>query len=328
MRFGIQFAALWLGWLSAAAQASLGGLEHVSYYGTDYVRLEDWARASNYQLKWLVPKEMVRMTMPGGTLQFTVDSRKMNLKGIIVWLSAPVVFRNGSAYVGRSDLSQTIEPLLFPTKNPTSPTVKTIVLDPGHGGKDPGNQEGRRQEKQYTLLFARELGEMLRKAGFKVSLTRNSDTFIDLPERPDTARRRRADLFLSLHFNSADGVGASAVKGAEVYCMTPARTSSTNARGEGASSGAYPGNRFDRKNLLLAYQLQKALTTRAGSEDRGVKRARFAVLRSAEMPAALIEAAFMTHPADSRKIYDAMSRRALAQAIVDGVLAYKAMVER
>jgi N-acetylmuramoyl-L-alanine amidase len=328
MRFAFQLAVLGLGVLTAGAQAPLGRIERVSYNGSDYVRIEDWARTSGYQVKWVVPKEMVRVTMPSGTLLLAVDSRKMTLKGINVWLSAPVALRNGSAYVARNDVSQTIEPLLFPTRSPTSRPLRTIVLDPGHGGRDPGNQEGRRQEKQYTLLFAKELSEMLRKAGFKVSLTRTSDSFVDLPERTEAARRRRADLFLSLHFNSADGPGASAVKGAEVYCMTPARTSSTNARGEGAFSGSYPGNRFDRKNLLLAYQLQKALTTRAGSEDRGVMGARFAGLRWAVRPAALIEAGFMTHPSDSKKIYEPVSRRALAQAIVEGVLAYKAMVER
>lgn len=332
MRFAFQLVALGLGLLSAGAQtpAPLGRMTRVSYNynGTDYVRLDDWARTRGCQVKWVVAKELVRVILPGDSLLFAVDSRKMTLKGVNVWLSSPVAFRNGSAYVARSDISQTIEPLLSQTKNPTGRSIRTIVLDPGHGGRDPGNQEGRRQEKQYTLLFAREVGELLRQAGFKVSLTRTSDSFVDLPERPETARRRRADLFLSLHFNSADGPGASAVKGVEVYCMTPARTSSTNARGEGAFSGAYPGNRFDRNNVLLAYELQKALTRRAGSEDRGVKRARFAVLRSADMPAALIEAGFMTHPGDSKKIYDPVSRRSLAQAIVQGVLAYKAMVER
>jgi N-acetylmuramoyl-L-alanine amidase len=110
--------------------------------------------------------------------------------------------------------------------------------------------------------------------------------------------------------------------------MTPVRTSSTNARGEGAGAGAYPGNRFDAKNMLLAYQLQKAITEKAGAEDRGVKRARFQVLREAEMPAVLIEAGFMTSSADAKRIYDPAPRRQLAQAIVDGVLAYKRLVER
>jgi len=329
MRIAFQFAALWFGLLfPAAAQVSLAKLDHFSLYGTDYVRLEEWARANGFQVLWTVPKEQVKVAMPGGNLQFTVDSRKMTLKGVNVWLGTPAALKHGSACVAASDLVQTIHPLLFPSKYPTEKKIKTIVLDPGHGGRDPGNQEGRRQEKQFTLLFARELGDLLKNAGFKVSLTRNSDSYVDLPDRAEIARRRQADLLLSLHFNSADGAGASVVQGAEVYCMTPARTSSTNARGEGAGAGAYPGNRFDSKNVLLGLQIQKALAARAGSEDRGVKRARFAVLRSAEMPAALIEAAFMTHPGDSRKIYDPAQRRALAQAVVDGVLAYKRIVER
>jgi N-acetylmuramoyl-L-alanine amidase len=328
MRIAIQLAALWIGLLTAPAQAVVAKLDRLSFHGTEYVRLEDWARASGYQFRWTVPKEEVRITLMGGTLQFTVDSRKMSVKGVNVWLGAPIAYRNGFAYAAAADLNQTIVPLLSPPRNPPGKTIKTIVLDPGHGGKDPGNQEGRRQEKQYTLTFARELAELLKKAGFKVSLTRNSDTFVELADRPEIARRRQADLFLVLHFNSADGAGASAVNGAEVYCMTPARTSSTNARGEGAQTGAYPGNRFDSRNVLLAYQIQKALSTRAGSEDRGVKRARFAVLRTAEMPSAYIEAAFMTHPTDAKRIYEPARRRALAQGIVEGVIAYKSSVQR
>ena len=117
------------------------------------------------------------------------------------------------------------------------------------------------------------------------------------------------------------------MKGVEVYCLAPAHTSSTNARGEGAGAGAYPGNRLDARNMLLAYQLQSALVTELRLEDRGVRRARFAVLRSAEMPAVLIEGGFMTNPAAAKNIFDANYRRQMAKAIVDGVLAYKRMVE-
>ena len=202
------------------------------------------------------------------------------------------------------------------------------MLDPGHGGKDPGNKEGRREEKFYTLLFARDLSALLTKAGFKVLLTRNSDTFVGLEERPDLARKRGADLFISLHFNSADGAGASGVQGAETYCMTLARTSSSNAGGEGAQTGTRTGNRSDSKNILLAYQVQKALTQKAGCDDRGVKRARYAVLRDAPMPAVLIEAAFMTHTRDAQRIYDSAQRQRLAQAIADGVITYRNLVVR
>jgi len=314
--------------LAEGAQSAPGRLPRVALFGREYVRLDDWARANGGQVRWTVPKQDLKITLPGGPLHLTVDSRKASLKGTQIWLSAPVACKDGQAYLGAVDVVSALNPVLYPSKNPAGRRLKTIVLDPGHGGRDPGNMEGRRQEKQFTLSFAKELSELLAKAGFKVSLTRQSDSFIELPERAGIARRRGADLFLSLHFNSADGPGGSAVKGAETYCMTPVRTSSTNARGEGAGAGAYPGNRFDPKNMLLAYQIQKAITEKTGAEDRGVKRARFWVLRDAEMPATLIEAGFMTNPADGKRIYDPVLRRQLAQAIVDGVVAYKRLVER
>jgi N-acetylmuramoyl-L-alanine amidase len=110
--------------------------------------------------------------------------------------------------------------------------------------------------------------------------------------------------------------------------MTPAHTSSTNARGEGAGAGSYPGNRFDPKNLLLGYQIQKSLVRNISAEDRGVKRARYAVLRSAEMPAVLIEGGFMSNSAEGKRIFNSAYRHQMAQAIVDGVKAYKNLIEQ
>jgi N-acetylmuramoyl-L-alanine amidase len=314
--------------LGATAQSSLGRLEHVFMFGADYVRLDDWARANGYPFKWTVPKREARITTPGGSLVFQADARKIRVKGVLVWVTAPLVVKNNSIYIGSADLTGTLHPILFPPKLTSPRPIKTIVLDPGHGGRDPGNQEGRQQEKFYTLALARELSALLNKAGFKVFLTRNFDLSLDLPGRPELARRRGADLFISLHFNSADGPGSANVQGAEVYCMTPPRASSTNARGEGAGTGSFSGNRFDARNVLLAYQIQRALTQKAGSEDRGVKRARFAVLRAADMPAVLIEAAFMTHTGDARRIFDRTERQHLAAAIADGIADYKRLVER
>ena len=328
MKSGICLALFLASVFVAPAQSPPGRLPRVVLFGREYVRLDDWARANGGQIRWMVPKQDLKVTLSGGHLLLTVDSRKASLKGTQIWLSAPVAYKDGLAYLGAVDVVATLNPALYPSKNPAGRRVKTIVLDPGHGGRDPGNMEGRRQEKQFTLTFARELSDLLTKAGFSVSLTRQTDSWLDLPERASIARRRGADLFLSLHFNSADGPGGSAVKGSEVYCMTPVRASSTNARGEGAGAGAYPGNRSDAKNMLLAYQIQKAITEKTGAEDRGVKRARFWILRDAEMPAVLIEAGFMTNPSDARRIYEPTPRRQLAQAIVDGVLAYKRLVER
>jgi N-acetylmuramoyl-L-alanine amidase len=205
--------------------------------------------------------------------------------------------------------------------------VTRICLDPGHGGKDPGERAGSHQEKIYTLLLAQELASQLTGAGYKVTLTRNSDKFIELPDRIGIAKKRSADLFLCLHFNSAPN-SANTVRGAEVYCMTPVGAPSTNARGEGAGAGWYAGNRLNDKNVYLAYQLQRSLTKNPGMDDRGVHRARWAVLRDATMPAVLIEAGFMSNPSEGKKIFDPAYRRQIAKAIVDGIGAYRKGTEQ
>ena len=96
--------------------------------------------------------------------------------------------------------------------------------------------------------------------------------------------------------------------------------------GEGANYGPTTANRVEQKSLLLSYQVERALVRDLGVPDRGVRRARFAVLRDAAMPAILIEGGYMTHPAESKKIYDAMYRHQMAQAILIGILTYQRLV--
>ena len=314
-----------MNWLAVAAPATTSRLERVWLFGNEYVRLDRWASGSGLKFDPGARSREPRITGGGATLRFEADSSRVSVNGITVHLSSPLAVRNGIAYIPPVDLTSTIEPLLFPSAE--SRKVINICLDPGHGGTDPGFLSGKEKEKKYTLLLAKELGEQLSKAGFKVNYTRTSDTFVKLPSRPEAARKRGADLFVSLHFNS-EGKSGESVKGVEVYCMTPARTSSTNARGVGADSSGYTGNRFDGKNVLLAYQVQKSLVTRLGLEDRGVRRARYAVLREAEMPAILIESGFLSNRAESQKIFDPAYRRQLARAIVDGIQDYKQLVSR
>jgi N-acetylmuramoyl-L-alanine amidase len=177
------------------------------------------------------------------------------------------------------------------------------------------------------LKLAQELRAQLGKAGFNVVMTRAGDYYPELSARPALARRAGADLFLSLHFNATES-GRAEARGTEVFAMTPVGAASTNARGEGGNAGAFPGNQSDEKNMLLAYQLQKALVRQLGSQDRGVRRARFEVLREATMPAALIEAGFLSHPIEGKKILTPAYRSQMAKAIVEGVQAYKKTVER
>ena len=296
----------------------------VSISGRSYTALSSWAAVNGFHVQSRLGKTMT-ITNRSARLLFEKNSHTAQINGVNVALSFPAAYDKGEMFVSQLDLVKTIEPLVF-TPAFASKKLFTIVLDPGHGGKDTGNRVGSRffgrSEKNYTLALAKELRDQLKTVGFNVLLTRTNDTFVELPARPGLANRRHADLFVSLHFNATE-IGQAEVSGAETYCITPVGASSSNAQGEGANSGATIANLSEKKSLLLAYQIQKALVKNLGVEDRSVRRARFAVLRDCEMPSILVESGYMTHSVEGKKIYSDSYRRQIAAAIVKGIVNYQ-----
>ncbi len=290
----------------------------------DSISVSQWAAQKGMAVRWIKRDESVELTRNGSRIRLQADSREAEINGTSVWLLFPVTRRDGGLWLSQRDLQATFGPILSPPSR-AGGTIKNICLDPGHGGRDPGFKAGFSQEKAYTLLLAKQLRDDLTRAGFAVTLTRTSDRYVDLSDRPGLARNRRADLFISLHFNSV-GSDQRDVHGTEVYSLTPQGAPSTNSRGETGGAGSI-GNRNDSKNLFLAYQVQKALVANLGAVDRGVHRARFVVLRDATMPAVLVEAGFLSHPAEGKKIRDSEYRRKISRAVVEGVQAYKRMTE-
>jgi N-acetylmuramoyl-L-alanine amidase len=327
MKVAFALLLLWLSQMIAPAQNPLDRLERIELFGHTYVRLGDWARTYHFEIAWPPQSKEVYLTNRLNRLVLTIDSRKAELNHVTVWLSVPIAQRNGVLYLSPLDLKSMIHPVFYPPKTAPGAKIKTICLDPGHGGKDPGNDGGRTQEKYSTLLLAKDVRSLLSKAGFKVLLTRSTDRFVEKLDRPEMANRSRADLFVSLHYNSAEG-GGNGAKGVETYCLTPPGARSTNNRGEAGDTHFTAGNIQDTRNALLAHRLQKTLINKLPLEDRGVKRARFAVLRTATMPAVLIECGFMSDPAEAKQIFDPAFRIRTAQAIVEGLLAYKRVVEQ
>lgn len=311
--------------LGSLAFGATTRIDKVSFGGKEHLRLDQWARANSFQWKWATKNDLVVWNATK-KIQFTAGSKRAAFNGVNLLLSEAVRAQNGVPYLATLDLTTAINPLVFPPKVRARSTIKHICIDAGHGGSDPGNREGRELEKKYTLLLAQELAAQLRKAGYTVSFTRSTDVFIDLPVRPDLARRRNADMLISLHFNSSGGGGPEA-RGAETFCMTPARASSTHARGEGANNRNFDGNVHNARNMVLAYEIQKAMVRDLKSEDRGVKRARFAVLREATMPAVLVEGGFMSNPSEARNIYSPAWRAQLAKAIASGINSYRRIIE-
>lgn len=288
--------------------------------GHGYTALSEWAAVNNFHLQ-SKRGEIAIYTNQASRLVVEKDSRTAQINGVNVAMSFPAALDKGVMFVSQLDLAKTIDPLVFAPKF-TGKKISTICIDPGHGGKDTGNHTASRYEKTYTLLLAQELGNQLKSLGFNVVLTRTKDKFVELTERPDIANRRGADLFVSLHFNATESSKAE-VNGLETYCITPVGASSSNAEGKGASYGATPANVVERKSLLLAYQVQKSLVKTLAAEDRSVRRARFAVLREAEMPSILVESGYLTHPAEGKKIADPAYRKQIAAAIVKGILNYQ-----
>lgn len=302
-------------------------IEEARIAGKEYARLSDWAKGHEFAVRWVKHDETVELSNSAARLLLQIHSPEAQINGVQVRLLFPLVQKGEAVWISELDLKTTFQPVLLPPRLKRGGTLRTICLDPGHGGKDPGFRVGSNQEKRFTLLLAQELQTQLKHAGWKVSMTRSRDTFVELPTRPEIARRRRADLFISLHFNATEA-SANSVQGAEVYCLTPAGAPSTNAGGEGAGAGWFSGNRYNDENMFLAYELQKTLTRKVAVEDRGVHRARFWVLRDATMPSVLIEAGFLSHPLEGGKIAKAGYRRQLANAIVEGVSAYRSVLER
>ena len=309
--------------LGIAGCAALG--HAASLNGQWYVPVSEWAGANSLRPAGSWRGARVVVTNRVNRLEFEVDSAQARINGVNVRLCFPVASVRGAPHLAQLDLDKTLRPLLSPGSDPSPRRITTICLDPGHGGKDTGNHVGGlfgSNEKTYTLALAQELRDQLKRAGFNVILTRNRDSFVELPARVALANRVGADLFLSLHFNGTPS-GKNEVDGVETYCITPVGASSSNAQGEGSRHGPTAANRSENKSLQLAYQMQKSLVQTLRAEDRGVRRARFAVLRDATMPALLIEGGYLSHPVEGKKIFDSAYRRQMAAAIVKGILAYQ-----
>ena len=311
--------------------ASQGSLQTIEVGKIEYTDLSSWGFTKSYQHFLLANKEDFVLSNRWSKLVFKINSRRAEVNGITVWLDHTILMQSNKAMIAKIDLNATILPIIAPTIPAKPKPIEIVVLDPGHGGKDPGNEVGTNQEKEYTLLIAKELRKKLSMNGIRVFLTRTNDTFIGLDDRPSFAKKQQADLFISLHLNGTMNNQAGA-RGVEVFCLPPAGIQPTSSltRGTGKSTGLplYPGNKFDTRNLLLAYYIQKSVVSTLKVEDRGIRRERFAVLRSAQMPAVLIECGFMSDPTEFQKLKNDGYRQEMVQAILDGILEYKRCMER
>ena len=269
----------------------------------------------------------IRLDNDKGSLQFKLGSREILINGARNWLSFPVLEKDGKYLISRLDLAETIEPQIRPHMIGGIGKVRTIVLDPGHGGYDKGAISRYGCEKDYTLDVARQLRPLLLTKGFHVLMTREGDYFVPLEVRARIANAAPDAIFVSIHFNATDANPDAT--GFEIYSLTPRGAPSTQDDLMKANAeNIQAGTAVDTHSIELSAAIYHSLLGHVGEFDRGIKRARFAVLRQTKIPSVLIEGGFLTERGESKLIANKEWRGKLAQAISVGVDSYKSLAER
>lgn len=258
-----------------------------------------------------------RLRAQAGTSEFYVN-------GVRFFSNFPLLARGKDNLISALDVSKIIEPVLRPNKISGAKPIDTVVLDPGHGGNDSGTGGPRGNEKSYALDVARTAREELLRAGFKVEMTRSDDRDVSLEERVAFANRFPNSVFVSIHFNSAP-----AGSGVESYALAPAgvpSNASTETHPSAADTQWYPGNGQDPLNIALAAAVHGSILSRVSVFDRGVRHARFHVLRDIRIPAVLVEAGFLNDRVEGAHIATPQYRQRLGQAIAEAVGNYNKAV--
>jgi N-acetylmuramoyl-L-alanine amidase len=232
--------------------------------------------------------------------------------------------------------------LVIPAASPAT-GLRTVVIDPGHGGDELGTQGANGTlEKEITLSVARRLRTLIEsRLGLKVFLTREDDRAMSLDDRSAFANNHRADVFLSIHANSAV---RPSLKGAEVYYLTVERADEEARKRAGENTATLPalggGNRtidlilwetaqarYLEQSAALAGFVEQALAARVAMSPRSVQQAPFRVLVGANMPAALIEIGYLSNAEQESQLATAGYQDQVAQALLDALVRFRQLLE-
>jgi len=292
--------------------------------GHDYLSVDNISKFYGLPAEVVPSGAKIQTDTADHPLEFVSGSREAIINGARSWLCFPVIEHDGKSLVSRTDVAKTIEPLVRPHRVPDVGKVQTVVLDPGHGGHDKGQMSRYGAEKDFALDVARKLRPILQAKGLRVIMTREGDYFVPLEVRAKIANAARNSIFVSIHFNATnDDPNAT---GFEIFSFTPRGAPSTSDGTAAASSvNVQPGSSVDAQSLALSACIYHSVLGHLREYDRGIKRARFAVLRLTKVPAVLIEGGFLTERGESKLISNKDWRAKLAGAIGIGIENYRAL---
>ena len=329
------------------------------YENVQYVPLIKLCATYGIEWKW---DSFIRTAVitKNGKIILRPGSDRILVNGEERRLGSPVVFTNGAVFVPvtfvKNDLGLIVEARPFAEKGfekmpqiraPGKYSIKTIVIDAGHGGKDPGAISRRVgiKERDLTLSIAKKLKRILADNGIRVIMTRDSDEFISLPERVRIANSSGADLFISIHINASR---SRSMNGFECYYLSEA--TNDNARAleafENATLKTDEGTVVEHSNSLdktlwdmkltenrresaqLAGDICGAVDNSLVTRNRGVKTARFYVIKFTRIPSVLVEVGYLSNKFEELKLKDESYADRMADVIAKGILIYKNKYER
>jgi N-acetylmuramoyl-L-alanine amidase len=322
-----------------------------NFGGVQYLPLAKVCDFYDIEYKWdslvrtaTIEKIGKRIVLRSGSGTVLVDGEKK-------YLDQSTELNNGTLYVPvsfvRSYMGMLIgkAPAPEPRPVPEGPkifTIKTIVLDPGHGGKD-GGATGRRyrtREKEMALKLALKVKNILEDNGIRIIMTRSDDRFIPLEKRSDVANRSGADLFVSIHINASR---SRSLGGFECYFLSNATDDNARALEAlensslklGESATAERSNQLDKtlwdmsltenrmESSELAGHICDSVGRNVAMSNRGIRTARFYVLKYTNIPAVLVEAGYISNRYEETKIRDPKFLDSMAGAVANGILEYK-----
>ncbi|MEY4570477.1 MAG: hypothetical protein RLZZ398_1916 [Verrucomicrobiota bacterium] len=310
----------------ARAAAPATGWDTTKIEGREYVSVDSIKRFYNF----------AKMTRAGSSVVLENAKVEMKLKvggneclmnNVKFVFSHPIETVGEKNYVSRIDLAKLIDPVLRPNFIQNAGDFRTVVLDPGHGGKDPGATNPLGTEAMYNLKLAGMVKKQLEAKGFKVVMTRSTNEYLTLQERVEFANAIKENaVYVSIHFNS----GGSSARGIETFTLSPPGVPHYDHDFKAADLQTRAGNEHDSANIALATSVHGSILRRLGTNtlDRGIKRARFSVLSGVRHPAILLEGGFLSHPYEARLIEKEAYQNALASGLVDAIGKYRFAVAR
>jgi N-acetylmuramoyl-L-alanine amidase len=301
------------------SSSDMPGWELVHYQERDYVTANSIHRFYRFN-NLSVEGNSVWFRSPVLIMKASSGSQELLINNIKFVMSYPVVELNGKMCFSRLDLCKLIDPVLRPSyiSSTSGPIFDTVIIDPGHGGHDSGAKGIYGYEKDFTLKLAFKLKAMLEKQGIKVVMTRSTDVFMSLGGRVAVANKIPNSIYVSLHFNS----GGSSATGIETFALSPQGSASVYGARE-TDYVAFQGNQRDSENIALATAIHASVVHQFKLVDRGVKRARWHVLKGLQRPGVLFEGGFITNPSDGRLIAATNFQDALANNIGQAIMNYR-----